>query len=75
MATTTPSTNEIPAELLKRVQRPKTDDKGKVVTQKKGDETVPVLRAIAPEEVFAWREYPDRVVVVTVDGQKYAAAK
>lgn len=73
----TTETQEIPNELLKLVHRPKTDAKGRVVTEtKRGEsEPVPVMRSISAGEVFAWKDYGDRVVVVTVDGQKYSAAK
>lgn len=80
MSPTTEGTTEgtgadVPAELLKLVQRPKTDAKGKEITQDQRGEAVPVLRAVTADEVFAWKDYGDRVVVVTTDGQKYAAWK
>lgn len=56
----------IPAELLKLVKR-------ELPPSKAGAK--PTFVAIAPDEVFSWREYPDRVVVVTVDGGKFAAEK
>lgn len=31
---------------------------------------VAAVAGITPDELFAWRRYPDRLVVVTVDGQK-----
>ncbi len=32
-------------------------------------------KAIPAKQVFGWKEYEDRVVVVTTDGQKYSGAK
>lgn len=69
------NTETIPGDLLKVVKRPETDEKGRVVTEKKRGEEVPKLRAIEADEVFAWKEYSDRVVVVTTDGQKFVGAK
>lgn len=61
----------IPAALLKLVQRPVTNKDGKPVM----DKGEPKLRQVKADEVLDWREYSDRVVVVTIDGQKYVGAK
>ncbi len=66
---------KISPDLLKLVQRPAFDEKGKPLTETKRGKEVPVMRAIEPEEVLAFREYSDRVVVVTEDGQKFEAPK
>lgn len=66
----------IPAALLKLVQRPAIDAKtGAVVVEGKGEDAKPKLRAVQAKEVFAWKEYSDRVVVVTTDGQKFVGEK
>lgn len=65
----------IPADLLKRVQRPVTDKKGQVVTEKKGNNDVPKLRAIKADEVLSWRESDGEVAVVTTDGQKFRSTQ
>ncbi|HEX8276038.1 MAG TPA: hypothetical protein VF615_25600 [Longimicrobiaceae bacterium] len=62
----------IPTALLKLVQRPVTNREGKVVEERKGE---PKLRSIKADEVLSWKEYSDRVVVVTTDGQKFVGAK
>jgi hypothetical protein len=71
---TAPADGRIPAPLLKLVQRPVLKD-GKVVMEGSGEKATPKLRAIKPGEVFAWREYPDRVAVVTDDGRKFVGQK
>lgn len=50
------------AQAAKRVFRPATKPDGKPIP-------------IAAKEVLAFREYEDRVVVVTVDGQKFSGMK
>jgi len=52
---------EISAALLKLVKRP---------GGKEGTE-----RQVRRDEVLSFREYPDRVVVVTTDGQKFTGLK
>lgn len=73
----------IPERLLKLVERPKTDERGKVVVETKKAKTkggtveieIEVMRPIEADEVLAWRERGDQVVVVTVDGQKFVGEK
>jgi len=50
------------AQAAKLVFRPPAEPDGKPVP-------------VGAKEVFAFREYDDRVVVVTVDGQKFSADK
>lgn len=69
----------IPKKLLDLVGRPRRDKHGNVVrrtVKRRGEEIEEVVRdPISEDEVLAWREYPDRVVVVTTDGQKFDAPK
>lgn len=75
-------TAKIPERLLGLVERPRIRA-GQVVTEsrrvRRGSDTVeeevPVLRAVRADEVFAWREFEDHVVVVTTDGQKFVGQK
>ena len=77
-----PATDKIAAmtaaEAAKRVKRPvtsvvvedgkpKRDEAGALVTETK-------LKPVGASEVLAFRDYGDRVVVVTVDGQKFDSA-
>ncbi len=61
------------AALLALITVPVVKD-GKPVTKKGKDGEEPVLRPVQAEELLAARDHGDRVVVVTKDGQKYAAA-
>lgn len=65
----------ISAELLKLVTRPATRDDGSVVMEGKGEDAKPKQRPIQAKEVLDWKEYEDRVVVVTTDGQKFTGEK
>jgi hypothetical protein len=76
MEATAEATNgRISAELLKLVQRPETGKDGEVVMEGKGENARPKLRPVRAKEVLDWREYEDRVVVVTTDGQKFTGEK
>ncbi len=57
-----PTTPLTAAQAAKLVSRPPAEPDGKPIP-------------IAAKEVHAFREYDDRVVVVTVDGQKFTANK
>lgn len=68
--TATESAGSIPPALRKLVDRPVMKD-GKVVMN--GSE--PKTREIQLKEVVSWKEYADRVVIVTDDGQKFTGEK
>ncbi len=67
------TTMVVHAALLALITVPVVKD-GKPVTKKGRDGEEPVLRPLQADEVYAARDHGDRVVVVTTDGQKYAAA-
>ena len=64
------------AEAAKKVARtvPVFDEKKQPILDKDGTPKTKQV-AIAEDEVLSFAEYPDRVVVVTIDGQKLSAAK
>lgn len=61
------------ASLVRRMVA-KTDDDGKVVVDKQGN-PVPVAAKIKEDEVMSHAEYDDKVVVVTVAGEKLTCEK
>lgn len=73
---------QIPEPLLELVKRP-VMEQGVIVmetvTVGRGKnartEEFPALRDIDPDEVLAWRQYGDQVVVVTTDGQRFSGRK
>lgn len=42
---------------------------------KEGNPAGTTQKSIGADEVFAWKDYGDHVVVVTVDGQKFSGEK
>lgn len=70
-----PLTTAEMAKLVKRtISTPKVSN-GEVVKDKDGNvQMVDKQVAISPDEVISAKEYADKVVVVTEDGQKFEAA-
>lgn len=64
------------AEAAKLVRRmvPKVDDKGQIVKDRDGN-PVAAPQAIKADEVMSFADYGDRVVVVTISGEKLEGSK
>jgi hypothetical protein len=57
----------------------KVDDKGEVRPEKKTGVPAPVLALaeelkIDPENLLGWNVYPDRVVIISMNGMKFSSA-
>ncbi len=61
------------AKLVRRMV-PKVDDKGKIVKDREGN-PVSVAQAIKESEVMSFADYGDKVVVVTIGGEKLESEK